>query len=173
MITLLARLVAMLTVSSLLLPVSVLAQSIISSQSLVSHLAIRCFDVDPNLPNAEGLLVLAPTENRLMILLDFNEFNNPVGPPPPGGEPFPIVNGVFDLSCEDFTSGLFNVNAVFSGPLGTYGWDFEANFTNFFPSHGPGLRSCINPRVDNFSFQRDAFIYNCVAGLLLPATNGN
>lgn len=168
MILPLARLATALVGIGLLLPSSLFAQSIASSQSLASHLAIRCFDVDPNMPNAEGLLVLAPTENRLTILMDFND-----PPPPPGEEPFPVVNGIFDLSCDGFVSGPFNLHADFSGPVATYGWDFEANFTNAFPANGQGLESCINPRVDNLSFQRDALIYNCVAGLLLPAMNAN
>ena len=170
MIKPLAPLTALFVVIGLLLPASSFAQSIASSQSLASHIAVRCFDFDPNMPNAEGLLVLAPSENRLTLLIDFNDSNNP---PPPGETPFPVVNGMFDLSCEGFFSGPFNLHADFTGPVATYGWDFEANFTNVFPSHGSGLESCVNPRVNHLSFQRDAFIYNCVAGLLLPVTNGN
>ncbi|ETW95185.1 hypothetical protein [Candidatus Entotheonella palauensis] len=173
MIKPLARLAAAAVVIGLLLPGGLFAQSIASSQTLASHLAVRCFDVDPNNPNAEGLLVLAPAANRLTLLIDFNEFNNPVGPPPPGEEPIPIANGSFDLTCESFSLGQFQIHTDFSGPLAAYGWDFEANFTNIFPPNGPGLESCFNPRVDNLSFQRDGFFYNCVAGFLLPAMPPN
>ena len=173
MITLLVRLVTFSMVISLWLPANLFAQSLISSQSLISHLAIRCFDVDPEMPYAEGLLVLAPAENRLSLLIDFNALNNPVPPPPPGEEPFPISSGVFDLSCDSFASGPFNIHADFSGPVATYGWDFETNIPNVFPANGVSLESCVNPRVDNLSFQRDTFTYNCMAGLLLQASNGN
>lgn len=167
------RLAAASVIIGLLLPVGLFAQSLASSQSLASHLAVRCFDIDPNTPNAEGLLVLAPAENRLTLLIDFNDLNNPVPPPPPGEAPAPITNGGFDLSCNGFFSGLFDIHADFAGPVATYGWDFATSFTNVFPSIGPGPESCLNPRVHNLHFERDGFIYNCVAGLLLPATNGN
>ena len=173
MIKPLARLAAVTAVIGLLLPAGAFAESIASSQSLASHLAVRCFDIDPNNPFAEGLLVLTPSENRLTLLIDFNEFNNPVGTPPPGIEPFPLTNGVFDMTCDSFAVGQFSIHADFSGPVAAYGWDFESNFTNIFPPNGPGLESCFNPRVENLSFQRDGFIYNCSAGFLLPAMNGN
>ncbi|ETW95846.1 MAG: hypothetical protein ETSY1_29020 [Candidatus Entotheonella factor] len=173
MIKPLTRLAAITAVIGLLCPGALFAQSFTSSQSLASHLAVRCTDTDPSNPYAEGLLVLMPLENSLTLLIDFNDFNSPIAPPPPGEAPVPVTNGVFDMSCDGFFSPPYTIHADFSGPVAPYGWDFEAHFTNVFPPNGAGLDSCINPRVDNLSFQRDTVIYNCVVGLLLPAMSVN
>ncbi len=147
--------------------VGLLAASTLLAGAIGSHLAVRCFDTDPTAPNAEGMLVFSPEDNRITLRLDFNNLL----PPPPPLPPPPITDGIFDMNCESPIGSSFQVVRFFSGDMAMFGWDFETEFNHVFSPIAPGtpvLESCANPVINILGFVLDGPPISCVAGFLTP-----
>lgn len=152
---------APLVLLGLLTPTSILADT---DCPWCPKLGVRCVDIDPNIPTAEGYLMFDPYDNSLLLRVDF--LNAPIPDP---AQMEDVTGGNLILTCDNPFTGVLDYASNFQGATAPLGWNFTTEFTHvFFDGVGGGIQSCSNPRVDVLDFQYQGQFYNCFAGFLVP-----